>query len=218
MMSYTLETKKFEQNMHDYEATLHNQCKTILKKSSVSYGETAARYVPPLVNGKWSKTIPAKMYKRDFVAPLSRLVKSDTTNRKLFSAKLREGYRFAVKGLLRGKVHWWFATTLRKTVQYTKIFNRGLFKFLFGANFQSIGEQTPTYFTKLLQKSPNLVKHIKEHILELKTEEKQESIRIVNDAFNNDAFSRESKYRGEKAAKKEMKRLFTEWEKKKYEV
>lgn len=217
-MPYTLETKKFEQNMHDYEATLHNQCQTILKKSSVSYGETAARYVPPLVNGKWSKTIPAKLYKRDFIAPLSMLVKSDTTNRKLFSQKLREGYRFAVKGLLKGKVHWWFATTLRKTVQYTRIFNRGLFKFLFGANFGSIGEQTPLYFQKLSQKSPNLIKHAKEHILELKTEEKQESIRIVNDAFNNDAFSRESKYRGEKAAKTTMKKMWKEYEKQRHEV
>ena len=217
-MSYTLDTKQFEDNMHAYEQDLHGEVKTILKKSSVVYGERAARYVPPMVNGKWSKTIPAKMYKRDFVAPLSSLVKTDTTNRKLFSEKLRQGYRFAIKGLLRGKTHWWFATTLRKTVQYTRIFNRGLFKFLFGANFGSIGESTPSYFQKLLQKSPNLIKHISEHILDLKSEEAEERIRIVNDAWGNQAFARESKYQGEKAAKQYMKKAWKGIEKERVEV
>ena len=217
-MSYTIDTKKFEQNMKDYGNDLHKECQNILKKSSVSYGETAARYVPPMVNGKWSKTIPAKMYKRDFVAPISALIKHDNRNKELFSKKLREGYRFAIKGLLRGKVHWWFTTTLRKTTQYTRIFNRGLFKFLFGANFQSIGEKTPSYFERLLHKSPNLAKHVKEHILELKSDEKQESIHIVNDAWNNQAFARESKYRGEKAARTTMKKMWQEWDKKRKQV
>ena len=207
-MPYTLETKKFEQNMKRYEEDLHTDIKSVLKKSSVVYGERASRYVPPMVNGKWSKTIPAKMYKRDFILPLSYLVKSDTTNRKLFSEKLRQGFRFAVKGRLRGKIHWWFATTLRKTVQYTRIFNRGLFKFLFGANFGSIGEKTPMFFQKLLQKSPNMAKHISEHVLELKSEPREEAIRIANLAFDNDRFSRESKYRGEQAAKTYMKKAF----------
>jgi hypothetical protein len=217
-MSYTLDTRKFEENMEAYEQSLKAECRNILKKSSVVYGERAARYVPPMVNGKWSKSIPARLYKRDFVAPISALIKHDTRNRQLFRDKLREGYRFAVKGLLRGKVHWWFATTLRKSREYVRIFNRGLFKFLFGANFGSIGEQTPMFFQKLLAKSPNLGKHVKEHILELKTENDAESIRIVNDAWGNQAFARESKYQGEKAAKQSMKKLWQEWNRKKAEV
>jgi hypothetical protein len=217
-MSYTLETKKFEENMEAYEKSLKTECRNILKKSSVAYGERAARYVPPMVNGKWSKSIPAKLYKRQFVAPISALIKHDTRNRQLFHDKLREGYRFAIKGILRGKVHWWFATTLRKSREYVRIFNRGLFKFLFGANFGSIGEKTPAFFQRLLTKSPNLSKHAKEHILELKTKNDAESIRIVNDAWGNQAFARESKYQGEKAARQSMKKQWKEWNKNRVKV
>ena len=217
-MSYTLDTKHFEAGMEAYEKSLKSECKNILKKSSVAYGERAAKYVPPRVNGRWSKSIPAKLYKRQFVAPISRLIRKDGRNRALFKEKLRQGYRFAIKGLLRGKTHWWFTTTLRKTRQYVRIFNRGLFKFLFGANFGSIGEVTPLYFQRLLQKSPNLGKHVKEHVLELKAKNDTESIRIVNDAFNNDAFSRESKYQGEKAARKTMKKMWKEWNDRRVEV
>ena len=217
-MSYTLDTKEFEQGMEAYEKSLKAECRNILKKSSVSYGERAAKYVPPRVNGGWSKNIPAKLYKRQFVAPLSRLIRKDGRNRALFKEKLRQGYRFAIKGLLRGKTHWWFTTTLRKTRQYVRIFNRGLFKFLFGANFGSIGEVTPLFFQRLLQKSPNLAKHVKEHVLELKAKNDTESIRIVNNAFNNDAFSRESKYQGEKAARKTMKKMWKEWNDRRMEV
>lgn len=217
-MSYTLETSKFEAGMERYEKSLKAECRNILKKSSVAYGERAAKYVPPRVNGGWSKNIPAKLYKRQFVAPISRLIRKDGRNRELFKEKLRQGYRFAIKGLLRGKTHWWFATTLRKTRQYVRIFNRGLFKFLFGANFSSIGEVTPLFFQRLLQKSPNLAKHAKEHVLELKAKNDTESIRIVNNAFNNDAFSRESKYQGEKAARKTMKKRWQEWNDRRVEV
>ena len=136
----------------------------------------------------------------------------------MFKEKLRQGYRFAIKGLLRGKTHWWFTTTLRKTREYVRIFNRGLFKFLFGANFGSIGEVTPVFFQRLLQKSPNLAKHVKEHVLELKAKNDTESIRIVNNAFNNDAFSRESKYQGEKAARKTMKKMWQDWNNRRVEV
>ena len=217
-MSYTLDTKKFEAGMEAYEKSLKAECKNILKKSSVSYGERAAKYVPPRVNGGWSKNIPAKLYKRQFVAPISALIKKDGRNRALFKEKLRQGYRFAIKGLLRGKTHWWFTTTLRKTREYVRIFNRGLFKFLLGANYSSIGEVTPLFFQRLLQKSPNLAKHVKEHVLELKTKNDTESIRIVNDAFNNDAFSRESKYQGERAARKTMKKMWKEWNDRRVEV
>ena len=217
-MSYTLDTKEFEQGMEAYEKSLKAECRNILKKSSVSYGERAAKYVPPRVNGGWSKNIPAKLYKRQFVAPLSRLIRKDGRNRALFKEKLRQGYRFAIKGQLRGKTRWWFPTTLRKTREYVRIFNRGLFKFLFGANFSSIGEVTPLFFQRLLQKSPNLAKHVKEHVLELKAKNDTESIRIVNDAFNNDAFSRESKYQGEKAARKTMKKMWKEWNDRRVEV
>lgn len=217
-MSYTLETGKFEAGMERYEKSLKAECKNILKKSSVSYGERAAKYVPPRVNGRWSKNIPAKLYKRQFVAPISKLIRKDGRNRELFKEKLRQGYRFAIKGLLRGKTHWWFTTTLRKTREYVRIFNRGLFKFLFGANFGSIGEVTPLFFQRLLQKSPNLGKHVKEHVLELKAKNDAESIRIVNNAFNNDAFSRESKYQGEKAARKTMKKMWQEWNNRRVEV
>ena len=216
-MSYTLDTKEFEQGMDAYEKSLKAECRNILKKSSVSYGERAAKYVPR-VNGGWSKNIPAKLYKRQFVAPISRLIRKDGRNRALFKEKLRQGYRFAIKGLLRGKTHWWFTTTLRKTREYVRIFNRGLFKFLFGANFSSIGEVTPLFFQRLLQKSPNLAKHVKEHVLELKAKNDTESIRIVNNAFNNDAFSRESKYQGEKAARKTMKKMWKEWNDRRMEV
>jgi hypothetical protein len=74
------------------------------------------------------------------------------------------------------------------------------------------------FFQKLLAKSPNLGKHVKEHILELKTENDAESIRIVNDAWGNQAFARESKYQGEKAARQSMKKLWQEWNRKKAEV
>lgn len=217
-MSYTLETGTFEAGMDAYEKSLKAECRNILKKSSVAYGERAAKYVPPRVNGGWSKNIPAKLYKRQFVAPISRLIRKDGRNRELFKEKLRQGYRFAIKGLLRGKTHWWFTTTLRKTRQYVRIFNRGLFKFLFGANFGSIGEVTPLFFQRLLQKSPNLAKHVKEHVLELKAKNDTESIRIVNNAFNNDAFSRESKYQGEKAARKTMKKMWQDWNNRRVEV
>lgn len=217
-MSYTLETGTFEAGMDAYEKSLKAECRNILKKSSVAYGERAAKYVPPRVNGGWSKNIPAKLYKRQFVAPISRLIRKDGRNRELFKEKLRQGYRFAIKGLLRGKTHWWFTTTLRKTREYVRIFNRGLFKFLFGANFGSIGEVTPLFFQRLLQKSPNLAKHVKEHLLELKAKNDTESIRIVNNAFNNDAFSRESKYQGEKAARKTMKKMWKEWNDRRMEV
>ena len=68
-MSYTLDTKKFESGMEAYEKSLKAECKNILKKSSVSYGERAAKYVPPRVNGGRSKNIPAKRYQRACVAP-----------------------------------------------------------------------------------------------------------------------------------------------------
>lgn len=217
-MSYTLETGKFKAGMERYEKSLKAECRNILKKSSVAYGESAAKYVPPRVNGRWSKSIPAKLYKRQFVAPISRLIKKDGRNRELFREKLRQGYRFAIKGILRGKVHWWFTTTLRKTREYVRIFNRGLFKFLFGANFSSIGEVTPLFFQRLLQKSPNLAKHVKEHVLELKAKNDTESIRIVNDAWGNQAFARESRYQGEKAARKTMKKMWKEWNNRRVEV
>ena len=218
IMSYTLETGKFEAGMEAYEKSLKTECRNILKKSSVAYGERAAKYVPPRANGRWSKSIPAKLYKRQFVAPISRLIRKDGRNRALFKEKLRQGYRFAIKGLLRGKTHWWFTTTLRKTRQYVRIFNRGLFKFLFGANFGSIGEVTPLFFQRLLQKSPNLAKHVKEHILELKAKNDTESIRIVNDAWGNQSFARESRYQGEKAARKTMKKMWKEWGDRRVEV
>lgn len=218
-MSYTMHTEGFEAGMAKYEAALKEEVQGILKRSSVVYGERAAKYVPPLVNGKWTKSIPAKMYKRDFVAPIWALVRSgDTRNRQMFVDRLREGYRFCVRGLLRGKVHWWFATTLRKARTYCRIFNRGLFKFLFGANFRSIGEPTPSYFTHLLNRSPNLAKHAHEHILEMKSENGAESIRIVNDAWNNQAFARESKYQGEKAARTAMRQMWKAWEERRREV
>ena len=212
-MSHTVNYTSFERGMAEYSRDLHSELRGILKHSSVIYGERAARYVPPMVNGRWSKSIPASLYKRDFVAPLSSLVRTDTRNRQLFRDKLRQGYRFAVRGLLRGRAHWWFATTLRKTTQYTRIYNRGMFKFLFGANFGSIGEQTPSYFTRLLQKSPNLIHHRNEHVLELKSERETERIRIVNDAWHNDAFARESRYRGDLAARKYIAKAWKDWEK-----
>lgn len=212
-MSHEVDTRSLEEGMKRFEAEAKAEAKRILKKASVAYGEGAVRYVPPRVNGSWSRSIPAKLYKRHFIIPLSKYVRSDKTNSKLFGEKLREGYRFGVKGQLHGKTHWWFATTLRKTVQYTRIFNRGLFKFLFGANFASIGEQTPPIFQKLLAKSPNLGKHKSLHIIELKTQGDDEGIRIVNNAFGNDAFARESRYRGDKAAQKTMNRMWKEFAK-----
>ena len=52
----------------------------------------------------------------------------------------------------------------------------------------------------------------------MKAKNDTESIRIVNNAFNNDAFSRESKYQGEKAARKTMKKMWQEWDRNRVEV
>ena len=107
---------------------------------------------------------------------------------------------------------------MRKTREYVRIFNRGLFKYLYGSNFSSIGEVTPLFFQRLLQKSPNLGKHAKEHILELKEENDVQSIRIVNDAFDNQSFARESRYQGERAARNTMKKMWQEWARNRVEV
>lgn len=216
-MSHTTDFSTLEANVQAYEGEIKAACRDIVRKSAVSYADGAARYVPPMVNGQWSRSIPAKLYKRK-IYDLPSIIKVDTRNRKLFSAKLKEGYRFVVKGKLKGESHFWFATTLRKAATYTRIYNRGMFKFLFGGNLGSIGEEVPTFFQKLLKKSPNLAKHLDKNRFTLKSEQDSEGIKIGNDAWDNEAFARESIYRGEAKAKKTMKKMWKDFEKESKEV
>ena len=216
IMSYTINTGKFESNFKAYEKELQKGLGNILKSVASEYADKASKYVPPRINGAWKKTIPTKLYKRG-VYPLSALIKKDKRNAKEFGEKLKEGFRFLIVGRLHGKPHRWYAKTLRNTAQYRRIYNRGLFKAMFGANLASIGAVMPDVFGKLLSKSPNLLKHTKLNKVSLQTGDTAQ-VNIGNMAFDNDKFSRQSKYQGEKAGKRILKKEFEQFNKKVYKI
>lgn len=215
-MSYVVNTSKFKKNMRQYEKEVQAGLSGVMKKAASSYAVKASQYVPPRANGKWSKNIPAAMYKRK-IYPLSALVKKDAKNRKEYAEKLRQGFRFVVPGKLHGKPHKWFATTLRNAKKHIRIYNRGLFKVMFGVNLQSIGEAVPPIFQRLLSKSPNLSGHINLNELQLKTGD-EISVKISNKAFGNQSFARQAVYQGDKAAKKTIKKEFEQLNKRVYNV
>lgn len=216
-MSYEVDTKQFEDNMSRYERELRAEVSGILRKGAAAYANRAVRYVPPRRNGAWTRSIPAKDYKRNVLYLPSQVKRAAGSLKKEYIAKLREGYRFVVKGQLHGKVKRWYATTLRKARTFTRIFNRGLFKAMFGANLARIGVTPPGIFSKLLGKSPNLRKHVGLNAVSL-VEGEEAKVSIANTAWDNDKFARESVYQGDRAAKSAMKKLWKEFEKKRQEV
>ena len=106
---------------------------------------------------------------------------------------------------------------MRKARTYTRIFNRGLLKAMFGASLAKIGATPPSIFGKLLGKSPNLKKYASLNAVSL-TEGETAKVTVANNVWDNNAFARESVYQGDKAAKSVMKKMWKEFERKRQEV
>jgi len=81
--------------------------------------------------------------------------------RKEFILNLNKGNYYVVFGYKdRGKheVRFYDKTRYLAKKNYGRIKYRGLYKWLWGANLNQIGEKTPSAFKKLLAKSPDLIK------------------------------------------------------------
>lgn len=163
-----VELKGLDKKIEQANKAIQDNLPVIIGKGATSYADNAAKHMYPKVNGTWSKTIPNKMYNRPITSIKDVFEKIDSKGGKnsgkgknhdflsmLGKAMKNEKIKFYVKGRLKNKVHYWLAKTKSAARKFTRIFNRGLLKVMFGAN---LAENMPKSIQKLLDKSPNLSK------------------------------------------------------------
>lgn len=153
-----------------------------LGKGAVTFSTTAAKVMPPPKKGAKSMTIPQNLYWRKIYSIKALMKKPKYQKyRKEFLLNLRKGNFFVVFGYKdRGKheVRFYDKTRYLAKKNYGRIKYRGLYKWLWGANLNAIGEKTPAAFKKLLAKSPDLSK--KKGLAKIKKQKKQGVIGIVS--------------------------------------
>lgn len=161
-------TQSLNRKIQQANQAIQKNLPTIVSRGATSYADNAAKHMYPKVNGTWSKNIPNKMYNRKItsIKDIFEKIKSKggktTGNGKnhdylsMLGKKLKtDKLKFIVKGRLKNKVHYWFTKTKSAAKRYTRIFNRGLLKVMFGAN---LAQNMPKSIQKLLDKSTNLKK------------------------------------------------------------
>lgn len=156
-----------------------------LNQGAVSFSTTAAKIMPPPKDGSKGLKIADELYQRKIFA-IHKLLKNPKfkKHQAKFIAQLRNGNRFVVCGYKdRGKHQTFFyAKTYEEAKQnFGRIKYRGLYKWLWGSNFDSIGEKTPIAFRRLLQKSPSLIKQ--KDLASMKLQKKEFSIAVVSEYF-----------------------------------
>lgn len=178
-----------------------------LKKSFVTYAEVASRLMPPPKQGKKTRSIPSKLYKRN-IFPISMMIKKDVRHRKLLIEKVRQGFRFVVY-IRKRHTTLQFTKTLRSAKQrYGRIQYRGLYKWLWGANFSKIGQPTPTMFTRLLTKSPKLANKQNLSAFTQRQLQNEAEIQFNYKAQGIDYFANIAKRQAKSAMLKKLKKLF----------
>ena len=184
----------------------------VLSKAMVNYSEVASRNMPPPVKGTKGRSIPAKLYKRQVLSIDQMYKKTNSPRIKNFLIHQKiKGFKFAVWVYFnRGKnKRLQFGKSERELKsKYGRIKYRGLFKWLWGANFSQIGQTTPTMFSRLLQKSPDLAK--KADLSALSKKQTANETEIISDykAEGVEYFAKSANYQAKKAMKSKLKKLF----------
>lgn len=163
-----VDLKVLDKKVEQANKAIADNLPKIIAKGATSYADNAQKYMPPKIGGTWSKTIPNKMYNRPITSIKDIFDRINSKGGKTtgkgknhdFLSMLGQKFRrdkikFYVKGRLKNKTHYWFAKTKSAARKFTRIFNRGLLKVMFGAN---LAENKPKSIEKLLEKSPNLAK------------------------------------------------------------
>lgn len=179
----------------------------VLAKGIVVYTQVASRQMPPPVKGAKSRSIPAKLYKRA-ILPIGQAIKKDKKHRKQLIFQAKKGMKFVVYGYYKLSQKRWYATTLRNAKKYQRIQYRGLYKWLWGSQLASIGEKTPTMFTRLLSKSPKMIS--KKNLVKMTKKQVNNETMISLDyqASRIDYFASWAKVDAARQMKKRMKKLF----------
>lgn len=181
-----------------------------LKKGFVTYAEVAARQMPPPKQGKKSRSIPAKLYKRQILS-IDEMYKKTTEKRfknALIHKKI-QGFKYAVAVYeKRGKKKTlYFGKTERELkAKYGRIRFRGLYKWLWGAGLQSLGVKS-TMFDNLLKKSPDMAKKRNLAAVFMNTAKEQTQIVAHYQAQGIDYFANKGKRDAKSAMLRKMKKL-----------
>lgn len=186
-----------------------------LRKGAVTYATTASRNMPPPNRGPKKADIDEKLYWRKIYS-LGAMIKKARSNFKLkkllteFNAMYNKGMRFVVFGYKdRGKheTRWYTETRYIAKSRVGRIQYRGLYKWLFGANLDKIGEKTPNIFKKLLAKSPKMISE--KNLSKMRFVKKEDSIAIESEytAQGIDYFVKKSEMRALKASLNRMQKL-----------
>lgn len=186
-----------------------------LRKGAVTYATTASRNMPPPNRGTKKADIDEKLYWRKIYS-LGSMIKKARSDSKLkkrlveFIAMYNKGMRFVVFGYKdRGKhqTRWYAETRYSAKSKVGRIQYRGLYKWLWGSNFEQIGEKTPNIFKKLLAKSPKLI--TKKNLSQMKFVKTEDSIAIESEytAQGINYFVDKSKSKALKSSLNRMKKL-----------
>ncbi len=168
-LDVNVELKGLNKKIEQANKAIQDNLPVIIGKGATSYADNAQKYIPPKIGGGWSKSIPNKMYDRKISSIMDIIekikskpkptAKTEGKNHDFLSmigkALKRQKMKFYIKGRLKNEKHYWFAKTKSAARKFTRIFNRGLLKVMFGAN---LAENMPKSIQKLIQKSPNLAK------------------------------------------------------------
>lgn len=179
-----------------------------LRKGAVAFSTTAARVMPPPKDGKKGLKIDDKLYERKIYSIKALLQKGK--HKKLhpqFVAQLRNGMQFVVFGYKdRGKrkTRWYAPTRYMAKTRVGRIKYRGLYKWLWGSNFDKIGEKTPVAFKRLLQKSPDLAK--KKDLADMRLQKTVSGISIISE-YMADGIAYFAKLAETKALKSSMNKI-----------
>jgi hypothetical protein len=130
-----------------------------------------------------SLKIPEKFYQRKTFSILALIKKPKFQNlRREFEKQLAKGMRFVTFGYKdRGKhqVRFYTASRYLAKQNYGRIKYRGLYKWLWGARLNEIGEKVPAAFKKLLAASPDLMR--KKSLASMKMEKTPTSRILVSE-------------------------------------
>lgn len=215
-VSVPQQTKAFlEASVDKAKMIAYDSAPQALKKGAVTYATTASRNMPPPNRGSRKADIDEKLYWRK-IYNLGSMIKKARSDSKLkkrlveFIAMYNKGMRFVVFGYKdRGKhqTRWYAETRYLAKSRVGRIQYRGLYKWLFGANLDKIGEKTPNIFKKLLTKSPKLIN--KKNLSKMKFIKNEDSIAIESEytAQGIDYFVDKSKEKALKSSLNRMKKL-----------
>lgn len=209
----TVDFSGLEKKIAKIKDSFKRHSKKILSEATLKGAESASKFVPPKNGNSWSRSIPAKLYKRP-VFPLSIMIKKDKRNKALYKEKLDQGFRFVVSKTSGKKRSKFFAKTLRQAKsRYSRIKYRGLLKVMYGINLIQVGKQS-ALFSKLLSKSPDLarVRHLNT-IIYSNPKKDAYSMTNSNKAWEINSFARKSIQQASKVIKRTLNKLVKDWRK-----